>query len=92
LASDPTSLKGLLKLVHFMQVVDITQDTMLLQQYGASVPTLFVELGGDWHELRRQAPRLTADALALRIEDEVRKLQTKKEGLDSDINSETSAM
>lgn len=71
-----------------MQVVNIDQDATLLQQYGVSVPRLFVELGGEWHELRRQAPRLTADALALRIENEVSKLEAVEQDSGRDSSSE----
>jgi hypothetical protein len=71
-----------------VQVVSIDEDTTLLQQYGASVPRVFVEVGGGWQELRRQAPRLTADALALRIENEVLKLAAAQQDGGRDSSSE----
>ena len=54
-----------------MQVIDVSEDEELMQRYGNKVPCVLAQNGNQWIQLKQQMPRMSADALGKRIEDEV---------------------
>lgn len=46
-------------------------DKGLKEKYRMRIPVLAVDAGGEWKELPRQSPRLTADALGKRLEKDI---------------------
>lgn len=56
-------------------MINVADDPALTAEYGGAVPCVLAELGGRWVPVKRQAPRLSADAMGARLQAEIEALQ-----------------
>ena len=58
-----------------LQVIDVAEDAALAAEYGGRAPCVLAHVAGRWAPIKLPAPRLSADALGLRLQAEIGRLE-----------------